>query len=167
MAEYRTIDGWPYSVNEYGDVRNDRNGHILSQDISSGYSRVHLCDSGKSKTELVHRLVAKSFVPNPMGKPEVNHKDGNKQNNSAENLEWVTGAENKKHCREVLGKINKHPDPTAAHNACKKRVRCVDTGEEYESVTSAAKSIGVTQGSMSAHLLGHNCFCKGRKYEYA
>ena len=166
MAEYRRIEGWPYSVNEYGEVRNDRDGHVLSQAVVSGYNRVHLCDSGKSKTELVHRLVAKAFVPNPMMKPEVNHKDGDKQNNFFENLEWVTGAENKKHCREVLGKINRNPDPTAAHEACKKRVRCVDTGEEYESITFAAKSIGVTQGSLSAHLLGINRTCKGMRFEY-
>lgn len=166
MAEYRKIEGWPYSISENGEVRNDRNGHILSQVIVSGYNRVHLCNNGKSKSELVHRLVAKSFVPNPERKPEVNHKDGNKRNNCAKNLEWVTGAENKKHCREVLGKINRNPDPTAAHEACKKRVRCVETGEEYESITFAARSIGVTQGSLSAQLLGISRTCKGMRFEY-
>ena len=166
MAEYRKIEGWPYSISENGEVRNDRNGHILSQVIVSGYNRVHLCNNGKSKSELAHRLVAKSFVPNPERKPEVNHKDGNKRNNCAKNLEWVTGAENKKHCREVLGKINRNPDPTAAHEACKKRVRCVETGEEYESITFAARSIGVTQGSLSAQLLGISRTCKGMRFEY-
>ena len=166
MAEYRKIEGWPYSISENGEVRNDRNGHILSQVIVSGYNRVHLCNNGKSKSELVHRLVAKSFVPNPERKPEVNHKDGNKRNNCAKNLEWVTGAENKKHCREVLEKINRNPDPTAAHEACKKRVRCVETGEEYESITFAARSIGVTQGSLSAQLLGISRTCKGMRFEY-
>lgn len=166
MAEYRKIDGWPYSVSECGEVRNDRNGHILRQVVASGYNRVHLCDNGKSKCELVHRLVAKAFVPNPMLKPEVNHKDGDKLNNHFKNLEWVTGKENKKHCREVLGKINRNPDTTAAHEACKKSVRCVETGEEYESITFAARSIGVTQGSLSAQLLGIRRTCKGMRFEY-
>ena len=49
------------------------------------------------KTVKVHRLVAKSYIPNPQNKPEVNHKDGNKQNNHVSNLEWVTSSENGLH----------------------------------------------------------------------
>lgn len=167
MAEYKKVDGFPYSVSVDGKARNDKTGHELKAAISnSGYLRVGLWNKQKAKNCFVHRLVAMAFVPNPENKPEVNHKDGNKLNNSASNLEWVTGAENKRHCREVLGKVNRHPNTEAAHNACKKRVRCVDTGEEYESITSAAKAIGVTQGSLSAHLLRMNRYCKGCVFEY-
>lgn len=59
-----------------------------------GYARVSL---GKRKTLAVHRLVAKSFIPNPQNKPQVNHIDGNKQNNCVENLEWCTNQENQIH----------------------------------------------------------------------
>ena len=167
MAEYRKISGFPYSVSDNGTVRNDRTGNFVKPVLSnSGYYRVRLWEHGKGKNFFVHRLVAVAFVPNQNNKPEVNHIDGNKTNNVFTNLEWVTGAENKKHCREVLGKINRNPNTEAAHNACKKRVRCVDTDTIYESVTSAAKAIGVTQGSLSAHLIGLNKKCKGLIFEY-
>lgn len=55
------------------------------------------------KSIAVHRLVASVFIPNPDNLPEVNHKDGNKLNNSVENLEWITRAENCRHMRRMYG----------------------------------------------------------------
>lgn len=51
-------------------------------------------NSGERKLKKVHRLVAEAFIPNPGGLPQIDHKDGNKNNNSVSNLEWVTGEEN-------------------------------------------------------------------------
>ena len=68
-----------------------------------GYLIVNLCSNGKSHLRRVHRLVAVTFIPNPDNKPDVNHKDGNKQNNRVDNLEWVTNSENHWHAsREGL-----------------------------------------------------------------
>jgi hypothetical protein len=63
----------------------------------TGYIEVVLCDGHKRFYRLVHRLVAETFIPNPEGKREVNHKDGDKTNNHVSNLEWVTPKENIKH----------------------------------------------------------------------
>lgn len=65
------------------------------------YMAYKLCKNGEEKTFQVHRLVAIHYIPNPEGKPEVNHKDGNKLNNCVENLEWVTHSENVLHAFEA------------------------------------------------------------------
>lgn len=62
-----------------------------------GYVYVDLWVEGKPQSWLLHRLIATCFVPNPDNKPQVNHIDGDRQNNSAGNLEWVTCSENQLH----------------------------------------------------------------------
>lgn len=70
----------------------------------TGYRLVIMGQSGgRRQTSTVHRLVAKAFIPNPLGLPQVNHLDGNKENNSAANLEWATSSGNHLHAARVLG----------------------------------------------------------------
>ena len=64
---------------------------------SNGYQFVQLYKDNRMKNIYVHKLVAQAFIPNIDNKPEVNHIDGNKLNNSVKNLEWVTSNENNKH----------------------------------------------------------------------
>ena len=65
---------------------------------NDGYIVVNIvCGNSKYKQIPKHRMVAETWLPNTENKPEVNHKDGNKQNNRVENLEWVTSSENQKH----------------------------------------------------------------------
>ena len=71
------------------------------------YLRIALMNKNKKRIKImVHRLVAMAFVNNPHNKPFVNHKDGNKQNNKSENLEWMTNRENILHASR-LGFIKK------------------------------------------------------------
>ena len=69
-------------------------------EFSNGYLGVQLYDNDGKKTQLVHRLVAEAFIPNPENKPQVNHIDFNRSNNDKSNLEWVTIQENFNHAKE-------------------------------------------------------------------
>lgn len=90
-----------YGVSRKGYVINKRTGRILKEDISNrGYSRITVCKNNRTKRYTVHRLVAELFIPNPHGLATVNHKDGNKRDNSVYNLEWMTQEENQKHAKE-------------------------------------------------------------------
>ena len=77
--------------------------------LNSGYLFVVLCNKQNMKQILVHRLVAKTFIENDKNYQEINHKDGNKENNTVSNLEWCSRSYNLKHCYRYLesGKIKK------------------------------------------------------------
>tara|TARA_A100001391_G_scaffold205421_1_gene206070 strand:- start:1487 stop:2026 length:540 start_codon:yes stop_codon:yes gene_type:complete len=118
-----------YQVSNLGRVRSkDRTilcsngnymhlkGKILAQEHhKTNCYRVRLCVRTKKYSKSVHRLVAIAFIPNPDGKPEVNHIDGNRLNNNLENLEWVTQQENIDHAVET-GLID-NPFGKAARNS--------------------------------------------------
>lgn len=86
-----------YSISETGEVKNDVSGRMLNPSIQQGYCHVGLTIDGKIRRFRVHRLVAIAFIENPENKPYVNHIDGCRSNNSVQNLEWCTPAENTQH----------------------------------------------------------------------
>lgn len=116
MEKWVPIKGYEgyYEVSSEGNVRSvDRvirykNGHyqrfksrILKPKITmQGYEQVDLSKNNKVKQVKVHRLVAENFVSNPYGKPQINHIDGIKLNNSVRNLEWCTASENSLHAHK-------------------------------------------------------------------
>lgn len=111
MEIYRDIEGYEgkYQITSWGRVYSvDKEKFLRQEETEKGYLRVDLFDDyGKRKHHKVHRLVAMAFIPNPDNKPQVNHKDGNKKNNSITNLEWVTDEENKEHCSMCEGYAKK------------------------------------------------------------
>src|SRR5689334_20246619 len=94
---WKKLKGYPeYKINKSGQIK--RNKKLLKNQIASnGYVNVCLCRKGKPKVFRLHRLLAITFIPNPQNKPCVNHKDGNRKNNTLANLEWVTFSENMLH----------------------------------------------------------------------
>lgn len=114
---------------------------ILRQPCApSGYYMVTLHKNGKQKSGLVHRLVCEAFIPNPLGKVEVNHKDENSKNNNATNLEWVTAKENnnygtrKKRARKAIVE--------AQGRAVRQLSRDGELVAEYESLSAACNATG-------------------------
>lgn len=108
-----------YSVSNIGRVRRDKRakrtypGRLLTQHPNnSGYMQVHLSRDGDN-VRRVHRLVAEAFIgPCPVGR-EVNHRDGQKENNAASNLEYVTRGENINHTIRMYGPRRKRVKLTA------------------------------------------------------
>lgn len=105
---WKSVNGYEgiYEISETGLVRNLRRdpknrtypGKILTPGkTGSGYLFVCLSVNGITENKMIHRLVAETFISNPDGLPEVNHKDGDKENCNAENLEWCTRSYNLKH----------------------------------------------------------------------
>lgn len=116
---YKDVKGYEgyYQVDENGNVRSLRrfrkNGatgyfqegkELKKTDRGNGYLCVNLSKDGKTRIHSIHRLVAETFLEKIEGKTQVNHKDGNKYNNSVHNLEWCTCKENINHCDENLGR---------------------------------------------------------------
>lgn len=158
-----------YQVSSGGLVR--RNGQIrkLYKD-HRGYLTIGLSKQSKMKYFKVHRLVAIAFIQNPQGKRTVNHKDGNKENNCVENLEWATHSENIIHANKMgLRRVTDAQRKAASENgkrSCdqnrpRKAVFCTKDGDRYEFV-SAHEGARFVFGDASPII---QC-CKGKKKTY-
>ncbi len=134
---WKFIEGYEnYQVSNKGNVKNVITNQILKQCYNGrGYKHVMLYDSNhKGKTILVHRLVAKAFIPNPQNLPEVNHIDENKINNCVDNLEWLTCKDNINH--------GTHNVRVGINNPNRKPIYSVNKDGEviyYHSANEAAK----------------------------
>jgi hypothetical protein len=110
IEEWRHLDGYEnYEVSSFGQVRNKNTGRILKPTNQGGYSYVGLSLNGKTKSCVVHRLIALTFLEKIENKEHVNHKDKNRSNNNITNLEWCSPAENNAHkCLTLEQKTNQN-----------------------------------------------------------
>ena len=98
------LDGKPtnYEVNEYGDVRNTRNCHIMKPRMKDKYLCTNISINGKQRMIHNHRLVCEAFIPmRYKDQIFVNHIDGDRSHNHISNLEWVSPKENTRHALEA------------------------------------------------------------------
>lgn len=158
-------NGDNYAVSNLGNVIHLEKFMLMKpRKDSHGYLQADLYKDGKCKQFRVHVLVAKAFIPNPENKPQVNHIDGNKTNNTVENLEWVTPSENMKHAFKTgLSKSNSIYQ--------RKSVAMLDkfTGEilrVFESSHEAERQNGINQGSISKACHGKLKTTGGYKWKY-
>ena len=142
FGRVRTLDRVVSSEN----MTRFQKGRILKQNESnSGYLLVNIPINGKQATKIVHRLVAKTFIPNPDNLPQVNHKDCDRTNNNVSNLEWCDGFYNQQY-REKFGKSRKLP--VFAINLSTLKV------SRFSYRREASISLGVFQTKISAVIKG-------------
>ena len=183
---YKDIKGFEghYKACSNGTIVSVKNGKVKELSILNrglGYKSVNLCISNKAKSYSVHRLIAEAFIPNIENKPTVNHKDGDKANNSVDNLEWATYSENNKHAHDSKLNIAKKGEEShfygkrgvLCHNYGKKHNKALgaakiiinaENGVFYLSIKEAAESVGLKRTTLGAMLSGQNKNYTNLKY---
>lgn len=156
-----SADGRVYRFYKNGNKRE------LGGNVSHGYMRVRLSMGNKARWYSVHRLVADAFIANPKKLPQINHKNGIKLDNRVENLEWCTASENVQHAFKLGLNKNTKKQYELAKAATAKPVVCVETGEEYLSLTDAGKAKGVSFSHIGQCALGKRQTAGGYHWIYS
>ena len=169
---WKDIKGYEgfYQVSNMGRIRSldhetsgkKYKGKILSTNVTVGYPIVRLSKGENKTSERVHRIVAKTFIENPDNLPEVNHLDGNKNNNCVENLEWCSSRENKIHAW-VTGLTKKPPTSpmipvTQIYDGC--------AIANYISITVAATLLSISSEDICKCCKGKRKTAGGYEWKY-
>ena len=175
MEQWKPVPGYEgiYEVSNLGRVRSlgriKSNGRRVSggmkrinQHPQTGYMFVNLCKDGEKRTNLIHRIVALAFLPNPNNYPCINHKDENRANNNVDNLEWCTYKHNNDYGTR-RAKVLEYWKPKM------RRVAQWDMQgnliKVFPSVNQAARDTGMTRAEIHRRLRGEVAD-KQFKYNY-
>lgn len=148
-----------YEVSNFGKVRNSLTGTIrVPKKMPNGYLRVHYNYSCKRYDRYIHRLVAEAFCEHPDGCNVVNHKDMNKENNNAENLEWCTALHNVHHAM-ANGRAHLFAIPVIGFKNGK--------AQKYISAHQASVMTGCDSSSITKCCKGKHKSSHGYQWKYA
>ena len=156
MKEIKNYEN--YIVSKDGRIYNKiTSKKIKPSPDTRGYLQVKIYKNGKGITRKLHRLIAETYLPNTYNKPQINHIDGNKVNNSLENLEWITCADNMKHSWEI-----------GLRNHCRKVASKIvidtQTGVFYDSAKELAKLLNMRYQTLIYYLNNDNKIKTNYKY---
>lgn len=163
-----------YLVSDEGKIYNLNGYEIRQRKANNGYLRVNLrkgnIEYEKPKTLSVHRLVAEHFLPRVEGKPHVNHKDGNKENNKLSNLEWCTPKENSQHAYKTNKKYQEFVLSNIKEtNEKNKKTIKVFKGEKYigtfKGIEVTANKLGINKKTIYNNLRGITTSRKGYTFQ--
>lgn len=165
MKTWKDIIGYEgiYKISEDGEILSiKRNKNLKCYPNDYGYIVVGLSKEGVFKHYFVHRLIALAFIPNPTNKPEVNHINGIKEDNSIHNLEWCTRSENNQHCwdkglKKTTEKQKNHMRKIAKEYRSKP-VLDLQTGIFYSSLTEACKTTNCAYRNMMYRMSSNKNF---------
>lgn len=177
MSKALQIKDFPgYYVTDTGDVYSrdyNHTGRIKKLTLlmsNRGYLQIYLYKFGKKYNKQVHRLVAEAFIPTSLNKPEVNHKNGIKTDNRAENLEWTSRSENEKHKYKVLGYKGTMHGKTGKDNKKSKTIFQMKDNKiiaTFYGSYDAQRKTGIDHSGISACCLGKQKTAGGYKWRYA
>ena len=169
LAVWKDVIGFEgfYQVSSLGRVKSVRKNRLLCfHNTSNGYLQVHFSRNGKMSYEYVHRVVAKAFLPEPLPEQtEVNHKDENRHNNAASNLNWCTPSENRRwgNCQQ------KQHDAKARNGKTKPVIMLTPSGSvvaTYPGLHAAERSTGISRVCIARCCRGKVSETHGYKWEF-